>query len=88
VSRIPCVVPENLRDQVMDFRLKMKGMHRRLKPHLLMTLAQIGYTSLYFISEASFNRGMNPHVYVTYRYIVGGFFMLPFAYFLERYIHF
>jgi len=72
----------------MDFRLKMKGMHRRLKPHLLMTLAQIGYTSLYFISEASFNRGMNPHVYVTYRYIVGGFFMLPFAYFLERYIHF
>ncbi|XP_020591233.1 WAT1-related protein At2g39510-like [Phalaenopsis equestris] len=57
---------------------------RRFKPHILMTLAQIGYTILYFITEASFNRGMNPHVYVTYRHIVSGFAMLPFAYFLER----
>ncbi|KAJ8547254.1 hypothetical protein K7X08_010840 [Anisodus acutangulus] len=33
---------------------------------------------------ASFNHGMNPHVYITYRHIVAGFSMLPFAYFLER----
>ncbi|KAM7485194.1 hypothetical protein LguiA_001203 [Lonicera macranthoides] len=58
--------------------------YRRFKPHLLMVLAQMGYTFLYFITEASFNHGMNPHVYITYRHIVAGFVMLPFAYFLER----
>ncbi|XP_030544020.2 WAT1-related protein At5g07050-like [Rhodamnia argentea] len=59
-------------------------LYRKFKPHLLMTLAQIGYTFLYFITEASFNHGMNPHVYITYRHIVAGLVMLPFAYFLER----
>ncbi|KAJ6810044.1 WAT1-related protein-like isoform X1 [Iris pallida] len=62
----------------------MKGMYKRLKPNLLMVLAQIGYTFLYFITEASFNKGLNPYVYITYRHIVGGLVMLPFAYFLER----
>ncbi|XP_047317486.1 WAT1-related protein At5g07050-like [Impatiens glandulifera] len=57
---------------------------RRFKPHLLMVMAQIGYTVLYFITEASFNHGMNPHVYITYRQIVATLVMLPFAYFLER----
>ncbi|XP_057488991.1 WAT1-related protein At2g39510-like [Actinidia eriantha] len=60
------------------------GTYRRFKPHLLMVLVQIGYTLLYFITEASFNHGMNPHVYITYRNIVGGLAMLPFAYFIER----
>ncbi|KAJ9182259.1 hypothetical protein P3X46_006274 [Hevea brasiliensis] len=59
-------------------------LYRRFKPHLLMVLAQIGYTFLYFITEASFEHGMNPYVYVTYRHIVAGLVMLPFAYFLER----
>lgn len=58
--------------------------YRKFKPHLLMVLAQIGYTFLYFITEASFKHGMNPHVYITYRHIVSGFVMLPFAYFLEK----
>ncbi|PKI68304.1 hypothetical protein CRG98_011299 [Punica granatum] len=57
---------------------------RKFKPHLLMVLAQVGYTFLYFITEASFDHGMNPHVYITYRHIVAGFVMLPFACFLER----
>ncbi|WRX09120.1 EamA domain - like 6 [Theobroma cacao] len=56
----------------------------RYKPHLSMVLAQIGYTILYFFVEASFNQGLNPHVYVTYRYILAGLLMSPFAYFLER----
>ncbi|KAL5067102.1 hypothetical protein RYX36_017989 [Vicia faba] len=49
-----------------------------------MVLGQLGYTLLYFITEASFNHGMSPYVYVTYRHVVAGFVMLPFAYFLER----
>ncbi|KAL6194800.1 PREDICTED: WAT1-related protein At4g08300-like [Fragaria vesca subsp. vesca] len=60
------------------------GVFRKFKPHILMVLAQMGYTFLYFITEASFNHGMNPHVYITYRHIVSGVVMLPFAYFLER----
>ncbi|KAH7573254.1 hypothetical protein JRO89_XS03G0101200 [Xanthoceras sorbifolium] len=60
------------------------GMHTKSKPHQLMVLVQIGYTFLYFITEASFNHGMNPHVYVTYRHIVSTIVMFPFAYFLER----
>ncbi|PIA45342.1 hypothetical protein AQUCO_01700704v1 [Aquilegia coerulea] len=58
--------------------------YRKFKPHLLMIVAQMGYTFLYFITEASFNHGMNPHVYITYRHFVAGIVMLPFAYFLER----
>ncbi|MED6131587.1 hypothetical protein PIB30_011190 [Stylosanthes scabra] len=57
---------------------------RELKPHFLMVLAQVGYASLYFITEASFNHGMSPFLYVTYRHIVAAVVMFPFAYFLER----
>ncbi|QCE07661.1 WAT1-related protein At5g07050-like [Vigna unguiculata] len=57
---------------------------RELKPHLFMVIVQVGYTLLYFITEASFNHGMSPHVYVTYRHIVATLVMFPFAYFLER----
>ncbi|XP_060181300.1 WAT1-related protein At4g08300-like [Lycium barbarum] len=60
------------------------GTYKRFKPHILMVLAQFAYAVLYFITEASFKHGMNPHVYITYRNIVAGFTMLPFAYFLER----
>ncbi|CAI0559046.1 unnamed protein product [Linum tenue] len=57
---------------------------RKFRPHLLMVLAQICYTFLYFITEASFNHGMNPNVYVTYRHVVAAVVMFPIAYFLER----
>lgn len=60
------------------------GIFRRFKPHILMVLAQVCYTIMYIITEASFNHGMNPFVYVTYRHILAGLVMLPFAYFLER----
>jgi len=52
-----------------------------------MVFGQLGYTLLYFITEASFNHGMSPYVYVTYRHVLAGFVMLPFAYFLEKYVH-
>ncbi|KAJ6708913.1 WAT1-RELATED PROTEIN [Salix koriyanagi] len=58
--------------------------YSRFMPHLLMILVQIGYSFLYFLAEAAFNHGMNPHVFVTYRYIVGSLVMFPLAYFLER----
>ncbi|MQL75863.1 hypothetical protein Taro_008228 [Colocasia esculenta] len=60
------------------------GVCKRFRPHILMVLVQLGYTFLYVITEASFNHGMNPHVYVTYRHIVATLVTWPFAYFLER----
>ncbi|GAB2234567.1 hypothetical protein Drorol1_Dr00003823 [Drosera rotundifolia] len=56
----------------------------RIKPHFMMILVQLSSALLYFITEAAFDQGMNPHVYVTYRHIVGGVVVLPFAYFLEK----
>lgn len=63
-----------------------KTICKKYRAHALMFVAQRGYTFLFFITEASFNHGMNPHVYITYRHIVGGIVMLPFAYLLERYL--
>ncbi|XP_019438999.1 PREDICTED: WAT1-related protein At5g07050-like [Lupinus angustifolius] len=58
--------------------------YRKFKPHMLMVLIHLCYTFGYFIIEASFNHGMSPHVFVTYRYFVGGVVIFPFAYFFER----
>lgn len=65
-----------------------KNICKRFQPHILMVLAQIAYTFLYFITEASIAHGMNPHVYITYRHIVAALVMFPLAYFLERYPQF
>ncbi|KAK7345787.1 hypothetical protein VNO77_16398 [Canavalia gladiata] len=58
--------------------------YEKFKPHLLMVLVQVVLSFLYFLVEDSLNKGMNPHVFVTYRHAVGGIVMLPFAYVLER----
>ncbi|GMY06219.1 WAT1-related protein At4g08300-like isoform X5 [Fagus crenata] len=63
---------------------EMRVIYRRFKPHILMVLVHIGYTILYLITDASFSHGMNPHLFVTYRHVLGGLVMFPFAYFLER----
>ncbi|KAG4996011.1 hypothetical protein JHK85_027450 [Glycine max] len=58
-------------------------MYVKLKPHLLMVLVQLVLSFLYFLVEASLNKAMNPHVFVTYRHAVGGIVVLPFAYIRE-----
>ncbi|GAB2302593.1 hypothetical protein Dimus_036596 [Dionaea muscipula] len=50
----------------------------------MMVLVQLSSALVYFITEAAFDQGLNPHVYVTYRHIVGGILVLPFAYFFEK----
>ncbi|XWS76278.1 hypothetical protein CRYUN_Cryun01aG0161600 [Craigia yunnanensis] len=62
----------------------LKANFARYKAHLSMVLLQILSAILYFITEAAFNQGLNPYVYVTYRYSLAGLLMFPFAYFLER----
>lgn len=34
-----------------------------------MILAEMSHTALYLMTEAAFNSGLNPHVYVTYRHM-------------------
>ncbi|KAF8698799.1 hypothetical protein HU200_035058 [Digitaria exilis] len=53
-------------------------------PHGLMILAQLFFTLLYFITEAAFNQGLNPYVYVTYRHLLVACVLWPFAYFYEK----
>ncbi|CAD6211573.1 unnamed protein product [Miscanthus lutarioriparius] len=62
----------------------MALMMMRYMPHALMILAQVFFTLLYFITEAAFNRGLNPYVYVTYRYLLAACILCPFAYFYEK----
>lgn len=63
----------------------MRMIYRRFKPHILMVLVHLAYTFLYLLTEASFNHGMDAHVFVTYRHALGCLVIFPFAYFLERY---
>ncbi|KAB1213732.1 hypothetical protein CJ030_MR5G021864 [Morella rubra] len=63
---------------------ELVAMYGRFMPHVLMVLVQIFATLLYLITDISFSHGLNPHVFVTYRHIIGGSAMLPLAYVLER----
>ncbi|WCJ38377.1 nodulin MtN21 /EamA-like transporter family protein [Euphorbia peplus] len=56
----------------------------RYMSHFLLIFVQTTFSFHSFITEAAFNHGLNPHVYVTYRYILGGVLIFPFACFLER----
>ncbi|KAK7391620.1 hypothetical protein VNO78_20037 [Psophocarpus tetragonolobus] len=49
-----------------------------------MVLVQVGLSFLYLITKASFNHGLSPYVFVTYRQIAALVVMFPFAYFMER----
>ncbi|KAK7391667.1 hypothetical protein VNO78_20085 [Psophocarpus tetragonolobus] len=49
-----------------------------------MVLVQVGLSFLYLITKASFNHGLSPYVFVSYRQIAALVVMFPFAYFLER----
>ncbi|EEF30015.1 WAT1-related protein At4g08300 [Ricinus communis] len=59
-------------------------MYWRFMPHFLLIFVQSSFSLLYFVTEAAFKHGLNPHVYVTYRYVLGCLLVLPFACFLER----
>ncbi|KAK3150491.1 hypothetical protein QOZ80_3AG0233890 [Eleusine coracana subsp. coracana] len=59
------------------------GVWSRYAPHVLMTLAQLCYTLMYF-TEAAFSRGLNPFVYITYRHLLVAVLLWPFAYHHEK----
>jgi hypothetical protein len=60
------------------------GVWSKYAPHILMFLAQLAYTLMYFITEAGFNRGLNPYIYITYRHLLVAVLLWPFAYYHEK----
>uniref|UniRef100_A0ACD5WU83 Uncharacterized protein n=1 Tax=Avena sativa TaxID=4498 RepID=A0ACD5WU83_AVESA len=60
------------------------GLWRRYAPHNMMIMVQLCYTLMYFVTEAAFNRGLNPYVYVTYRHLLVAVILWPFAYYHEK----
>ncbi|KAM3231352.1 hypothetical protein ACQJBY_061496 [Aegilops geniculata] len=60
------------------------GLWRRYAPHNMMIMVQLCYTLMYFVTEAAFNRGLNPYVYVTYRHLLVALLLWPFAYYHEK----
>lgn len=60
------------------------GLWLRYAPHVLMVAAQLCYTLMYFITEAAFNQGLNPYVYITYRHLLVAVLIWPFAYYQEK----
>ncbi|KAM0904769.1 hypothetical protein ACQ4PT_017767 [Festuca glaucescens] len=60
------------------------GVWRRYAPHNMMIMVQLCYTFMYLFTEAAFNRGLNPYVYVTYRHLLVTAILWPFAYYHEK----
>ena len=60
----------------------------RLQLHLAMLALQFGYAGFHVVSRAALNMGISKLVFPVYRNIIALLLLLPFAYFLEKYISF
>uniref|UniRef100_A0A7N0UIT7 WAT1-related protein n=1 Tax=Kalanchoe fedtschenkoi TaxID=63787 RepID=A0A7N0UIT7_KALFE len=56
----------------------------KFKFHFLIFLGNVGCVFTYFITISSFDHGLRPEVYSTYRLAIGSFAVLPFAFFKDR----
>lgn len=58
----------------------------RLQLHMAMLALQFGYAGFHVVSRAALNMGISKLVFPVYRNIIALLLLLPFAYFLEKYI--
>lgn len=58
----------------------------RLQLHGAMLALQFGYAGFHVVSRAALNMGISKLVFPVYRNIIALLLLLPFAYFLEKYI--
>ena len=58
----------------------------RLQLHGAMLALQFGYAGFHVVSRAALNMGISKLVVPVYRNIIALLLLLPFAYFLEKYI--
>lgn len=66
---------------------RMCSVPEKLQLHLAMVALQFGYAGFHVVSRAALNMGISKLVFPVYRNIIAFLLLLPFAYFLEKYIH-
>ena len=54
--------------------------------HAAMLALQFGYAGFHVVSRAALNMGTSMLVFAVYRNIIALLLLLPFAYFLEKYV--
>ncbi|RLN09291.1 Auxin-induced protein 5NG4 [Panicum miliaceum] len=51
--------------------------------YVLMVLVQLCFAGMSFLTEAAFGDGVNPYIYVTYRYLLVAFTLGPLAFYIK-----
>lgn len=59
----------------------------KLQLHVAMLALQFGYAGFHVVSRAALNMGISKIVFPVYRNILALLLLLPFAYFLEKYVN-
>lgn len=65
---------------------KICGVPERVQLHVSMLALQFGYAGFHVVSRAALNMGISKVVYPVYRNIIALLLLVPFAYFLEKYV--
>jgi len=60
----------------------------RMQLHVAMLALQFGYAGFHVVSRAALNMGVSKLVFPVYRNIIALLLLLPFAYFLEKFVIF
>lgn len=58
----------------------------KVQLHLAMLALQFGYAGFHVVSRAALNMGISKIVFPVYRNILALLLLLPFAYFIEKYV--
>lgn len=65
---------------------RMFAVSEGAKLHIAMTIFQFGYAGNHVIMRAALNMGVSKLVFPIYRNIIALVLLVPFAYFIERYV--
>ncbi|XP_050250393.1 WAT1-related protein At2g39510-like [Quercus robur] len=59
-------------------------LYKKVKPFVAIILVQLGHAGMSIIAKLALNKGMNPRVFIAYRYAVATMVIAPFAIFFDR----
>jgi hypothetical protein len=62
------------------------GMPEKAQLHVAMLALQLGYAGFHVVSRLALNMGISKLVFPVYRNIIALCLLVPFAYFLEKYV--
>lgn len=75
-------------NSIMGAAKRMCSIPEKFQLHLAMLALQFGYAGFHVVSRAALNMGISKIVFPVYRNILALLLLLPFAYFLEKYVLF